>query len=153
MATITKGLRVEVVGGDHAGRRGIVTGLYFERRGSPSSLWAGGGRYKVAGLTLDGGALLTVPVTNLRPAAPPPLRPCPFCGGAAAYGQCHADGEPWHFVNCTDCLASTNQLTGHAARPTREEAATAWNLRQPVFAPAHEEDLGPLEEPDEVVLF
>ena len=37
------------------------------------------------------------------------IKNCPFCGGEARIGY-NTDG---HFVNCTECLASTNILTNH----------------------------------------
>jgi uncharacterized Zn finger protein len=37
----------------------------------------------------------------------PELLPCPFCGGEAEHsvGR-HADGKPWHYVECVDCGAT-----------------------------------------------
>lgn len=55
----------------------------------------------------------------------PELLPCPFCGGDAAYG---GDGKTW-FVNCADCLVSTNILIDAVAPETKEHAAAAWNRR------------------------
>jgi Lar family restriction alleviation protein len=51
------------------------------------------------------------------------LKPCPFCGGEAALGG----GPDGAFVNCTDCLASTNVLHPHG--DTDDEAIAAWNTR------------------------
>jgi Lar family restriction alleviation protein len=52
------------------------------------------------------------------------LKPCPFCGGDAGLGY-SPDG---HFVNCTVCCASTNNLTAHGN--TKEEAIELWNTRK-----------------------
>lgn len=51
------------------------------------------------------------------------LKPCPFCGGEAAIGAT-LKGE---FVNCVECLASTNVLLQDAT--TKAEAVAAWNRR------------------------
>ena len=53
------------------------------------------------------------------------LLPCPFCGGIAAFGA----GSDSVFVNCTECLASTNILIQDIGPETQAEAATAWNTR------------------------
>ena len=51
------------------------------------------------------------------------LLPCPFCGGEA-----HLGSQPGGaFVNCTECMASTNVLTGIAN--SEEDAVAAWNRR------------------------
>ena len=60
------------------------------------------------------------------------LLPCPFCGGEAGMGEAMAGPwrpQKWFWVNCCECLASTNQLTGESARFTAEEAIAAWNQR------------------------
>ncbi len=59
------------------------------------------------------------------------LLPCPFCGGRAGIGTQYESNvhEHFHFVNCQDCLASTDQLNGDANRYTMEEAAELWNHR------------------------
>lgn len=54
------------------------------------------------------------------------LLPCPFCGGEAAYGKTLGD-PAHHFVNCVDCLASTNRLTG--CGDSKENAMESWNNR------------------------
>lgn len=51
------------------------------------------------------------------------LLPCPFCGGEADFGQ-QIGG---YFVNCVECLASTNVIVDH--RLTKQEAADKWNTR------------------------
>ena len=52
------------------------------------------------------------------------LSPCPFCGcDDASVGT--AGEEP--FVNCPECMASTDQLCGICE--TDEEAIAAWNRR------------------------
>lgn len=53
----------------------------------------------------------------------PSLSPCPFCGGEAAVG-----GSPeGAFVNCVECLASTNILAPWNGLP--EDAIAEWNRR------------------------
>lgn len=53
------------------------------------------------------------------------LLPCPFCGGAAAFGGytqiCHYNT---HFVFCTQCGAKSFDLF-----PDKEQATKAWNTR------------------------
>ena len=56
------------------------------------------------------------------------LKPCPFCGGEAAFGECVRLKPVTYFVNCTECLASTNQLAPCHGLP-KEEAAKDWNRR------------------------
>jgi len=51
------------------------------------------------------------------------LKPCPFCGEDASIGR----GPRGWFVNCQDCLASTNQLMNEPE--TEAEAIAAWNAR------------------------
>jgi len=51
------------------------------------------------------------------------LLPCPFCGEDASIGR----GPRGWFVNCQDCLASTNQLMNEPE--TEAEAIAAWNMR------------------------
>lgn len=53
------------------------------------------------------------------------LLPCPFCGGEAALGAI----ERHAFVNCVECLASTNILTEPGC--SKEQAAETWNKRAP----------------------
>lgn len=53
------------------------------------------------------------------------LKPCPFCSGDAAMGS----GPNYHFVNCIDCMASTNLILADSHMPTEAEAITAWNTR------------------------
>lgn len=55
------------------------------------------------------------------------LKPCPFCGGDAGVGK----GFGYWFVNCTDCMASTNIVLGDSLMPTEAEAIAAWNKRTP----------------------
>lgn len=64
------------------------------------------------------------------------LRPCPFCGGPAAFGtQTYAKDwakrQGWkqhvfHAVNCVWCGANNRGINGFH---TEEEAATKWNVR------------------------
>ena len=64
------------------------------------------------------------------------LKPCPFCGGDASIGnglKGH-DGD-YYFVNCTDCLASTNLLIVEGNELTRDAAIAAWNTRAPGWLP------------------
>lgn len=56
------------------------------------------------------------------------LLECPFCGGEASYGECLSVKPITYFVNCTECLASTNQLSPCLGLP-KEEAARQWNSR------------------------
>jgi len=51
------------------------------------------------------------------------LKPCPFCGGEAGLGK----GKDGPFVNCTECLVSTNVLVPLAQ--TIDEAIGEWNRR------------------------
>ena len=51
------------------------------------------------------------------------LKPCPFCGGEAGVGS----GKGGSFVNCIECLASTNILTD--AKLDEFEAVDCWNTR------------------------
>lgn len=53
------------------------------------------------------------------------LLDCPFCGGIPSLGK----GIGYTFVNCGECLASTNVLTADAMQYTDEEAAELWNKR------------------------
>ena len=71
------------------------------------------------------------------------LKPCPFCGGEAGIGEYDSDPDgPFYFVNCTDCMASTNVLLGGQYRFTEAEAIAAWNTRATSSAP----DVGELED-------
>lgn len=54
----------------------------------------------------------------------PDLKPCPFCGGEAAFGS-YADGAA--FVNCIECEASVETVNPHGCN--RAEAADVWNRR------------------------
>ena len=64
------------------------------------------------------------------------LKPCPFCGGEAAFGTtkyCKStvkeqgwDQSTFHSVNCIICGTSNRGLVGH---DTQESAARAWNRR------------------------
>lgn len=58
------------------------------------------------------------------------LKACPFCGGEAGLGtgQDRDAGEYW-FVNCTDCMASTNVTLYNLLPATKAEAIAAWNTR------------------------
>ncbi len=51
---------------------------------------------------------------------------CPFCGGDAGVGRC-SQGKGFYFVNCTECNASTDQLSYWPF--TKEEAVENWNRR------------------------
>lgn len=53
------------------------------------------------------------------------LKPCPFCGGKAEIGT----GPGYSFVNCTDCMASTDILLAENWKYTALEAADRWNMR------------------------
>lgn len=70
-------------------------------------------------------------LSALRPAKPQVtngLLSCPFCGGDASFGECHTTKPITYFVNCVECLASTNQLSPCIGLP-KEEAARDWNQR------------------------
>jgi Lar family restriction alleviation protein len=54
------------------------------------------------------------------------LLPCPFCGSEP---EGVGTGPGYYFVNCADCLASTNLLLADELRPTEAEAIAAWNRR------------------------
>lgn len=64
------------------------------------------------------------------------LKPCPFCGGEAAYGTVmysdavrHADGRrqrELHFINCIVCGVDARGLQGQFSK---REAADFWNRR------------------------
>lgn len=64
------------------------------------------------------------------------LKPCPFCGGEAAYNKVtYSDGmveeQGWsqstfHGVNCIHCGANNKGLIGHR---TTDDAARHWNIR------------------------
>jgi Lar family restriction alleviation protein len=53
------------------------------------------------------------------------LRECPHCGGRASVGR----QKEAYFVNCVDCLASTNLLIQEAMPETEAEAIEQWNAR------------------------
>lgn len=53
------------------------------------------------------------------------LLPCPFCGGEASTGQ----GKAYFFVNCIDCMASTDVLLAESREWSKAEAIAAWNRR------------------------
>ena len=68
------------------------------------------------------------------------LKPCPFCGGKAAYGATSYnppltdaewdDGSPVtlaHSVNCISCAGQMRPFVGGFR--TKEQAAAAWNTR------------------------
>jgi Lar family restriction alleviation protein len=61
------------------------------------------------------------------------LKPCPFCGSKKiGFGVNTLETPRWWFVNCTDCLASTNNLipdNGLAEEESKVQAAEAWNRR------------------------
>jgi len=66
------------------------------------------------------------------------LKPCPFCGGGAAYVK-HSAGVPktmgfdhWNAVACRVCGATVGACDRRFRN--KDDAAAAWNLR-PV--PAH----------------
>ena len=71
-------------------------------------------------------------MTNHEPKHPPAdaLLPCPFCGGEAGVGTQYDPDGPFAFVNCTDCMASTNTLLGQQYAFTEAEAIAAWNNRK-----------------------
>ncbi|WP_260581222.1 Lar family restriction alleviation protein [Sphingopyxis sp. PET50] len=52
------------------------------------------------------------------------LKPCPFCGGAAAFKSGFTDGRDIGRVLCTGCQASAYQFV----RP-KADAIAAWNAR------------------------
>jgi len=54
------------------------------------------------------------------------MLPCPFCGGDAGVGRCYQGGG-YYFVNCTECNASTDQLSGFPF--TKKDAVELWNKR------------------------
>lgn len=72
----------------------------------------------------------------------PQLLPCPFCAAAAGVGNALNDiSRTYHFVNCTNCHASTNLLTAADTCPTEAEAVEAWNSRalmRPTEAERHD---------------
>lgn len=54
------------------------------------------------------------------------LKPCPFCGGKAHYGQAIKDIDTYTWVKwvyCTSCKATTGKSTNRA------EVVRAWNQR------------------------
>lgn len=53
------------------------------------------------------------------------LLPCPHCAGEAGIGS----GDGYFFVNCCECLSSTDVLMGESRRTTRDAAIAAWNTR------------------------
>lgn len=89
---------------------------------------------------------------KMRLATPPPvpgpskdateaevaLKPCPFCGGEAAFGimkfserseTAKMNGQAvFHGVNCIVCSASTLGVIG---AKTKAQAAERWNMRTP----------------------
>jgi transcription elongation factor Elf1 len=54
------------------------------------------------------------------------LLSCPFCGGDASVGFC-GQGLGFYFINCSECNASTDQLSGYNF--TLIEARLLWNKR------------------------
>lgn len=50
------------------------------------------------------------------------LKPCPFCGGEAAFGANSCQG--FEYVRCVSCKART-----WSCYNTEEQAAEAWNTR------------------------
>jgi hypothetical protein len=64
------------------------------------------------------------------------LRPCPFCGGKAAFGTVtygektvayqHWDQDTFHKINCIICGTDNCGLVGHR---TQSDAAEHWNKR------------------------
>lgn len=50
------------------------------------------------------------------------LKPCPFCGGEAAFGANSCQG--FEYVRCVSCKART-----WSCYNTKEQAAEAWNTR------------------------
>ena len=59
------------------------------------------------------------------------LKPCPFCGGSADVGEQFDPDGAYYFVNCTECMASTDVLLGQQSGYTEAEAIAAWNRRAP----------------------
>lgn len=57
------------------------------------------------------------------------LLTCPFCGGEAEIGSVEEYIETHYFVNCVECLASTNVLV-NSHMTTKEEAIELWNTRK-----------------------
>lgn len=70
------------------------------------------------------------------------LKPCPFCGGEAGYGS-YSGGV---FVNCTECLASTDQLSRNCNN--EQDATTAWNTRTAEKPPLVNWRVGLIARPD-----
>jgi len=55
------------------------------------------------------------------------LKPCPFCGGEAAFNEDpHPECEGF-WINCTQCKASTGTHYEHV-----DDMVSAWNLRNPI---------------------
>lgn len=52
-----------------------------------------------------------------------PMLPCPFCGGAAVFGN-EGDGPFPYFVTCQFCAALTDSTA------QKQEAIDLWNTRQ-----------------------
>lgn len=68
------------------------------------------------------------------------ILPCPFCGGAAMFGEVEDESSPdfgGHFIHCTElrCSASTNLRFASGDDP-RPLLAEQWNRRALLFSPA-----------------
>ena len=54
------------------------------------------------------------------------LKPCPFCGGEAKFGNSFWDGV---FVYCTNCGCQTEYATDDKQCVAEKRAADLWNRR------------------------